>query len=168
MATGCADPPGARGYATEGSRALIRKGFTKLGVQGVVADTMTVNAASRRVMEKARLRYVRTSFNQKWQGRIEGCEHGDVEYALRKADWERRQGKWRDAGGYEWVSRTRNRSLPLLEPLGPSRPAVYQRANFREPPKNEPLGIPVRRSSRPCRSPVRERELGGKPDQERP
>jgi len=33
---------------------------------------------------------VRT-FHQEWPERIEGDEHGDVEYALRKADWERRQ-----------------------------------------------------------------------------
>jgi RimJ/RimL family protein N-acetyltransferase len=75
-----------KGYATEGSRALIRKGFTELGVQRVVAETMAVNAASRRVMEKAGLRYVRT-FHQQWPERIEGDEHGDVEYALTKADW---------------------------------------------------------------------------------
>jgi len=79
-----------QGFAREGSRALILKGFTELGVQRVVAETMAVNAASRRVMEKAGLRYVRT-FHQEWPERIEGDEHGDVEYALRKADWERRQ-----------------------------------------------------------------------------
>jgi RimJ/RimL family protein N-acetyltransferase len=79
-----------KGYAKEGSRALIRKGFTELGVQTVVAETMAVNTASRRVMEKAGLTYVRT-FHQEWPERIEGEEHGDVEYALTKADWERRQ-----------------------------------------------------------------------------
>ena len=76
-----------KGYATEGSRALIRKGFTELGVQRVVAETVAVHTASRRVMEKAGLMYVRT-FHQEWPERIEGDEHGDVEYALRKADWE--------------------------------------------------------------------------------
>ena len=79
-----------KGYATEGSRALIRKGFTDLGVQRVVAETMAVNTASRRVMEKAGLRYVRT-FHQEWPSRIEGDEHGDVEYALTKAEWKRRE-----------------------------------------------------------------------------
>jgi RimJ/RimL family protein N-acetyltransferase len=80
-----------KGYATEGSRALIRKGFTELGVQRVVAETMVVNTASRRVMEKAGLTHVRT-FHQEWPVRIEGDEHGDVEYALTKAAWE-----WREA-----------------------------------------------------------------------
>jgi RimJ/RimL family protein N-acetyltransferase len=79
-----------KGFATEGSRALIRKGFTELGVRRVVAETMAVNTASRRVMEKSGLTYVRT-FHQEWPERIEGEEHGDVEYALTKADWERRQ-----------------------------------------------------------------------------
>lgn len=77
-----------KGYATEGSRALIRKGFTEMGVQRVVAETMVVNVASRRVMEKAGLAYVRT-FHQEWPDRIEGDEYGDVEYALTKADWGR-------------------------------------------------------------------------------
>jgi RimJ/RimL family protein N-acetyltransferase len=74
-----------KGYATEGSRALIRKGFIELGVQRVVAETMAVNSASRRVMEKAGLKYVRT-FHQEWPERIEGDEYGDVEYALTKVD----------------------------------------------------------------------------------
>jgi RimJ/RimL family protein N-acetyltransferase len=84
-----------KGYATEGSRALIHNGFAELGVRGVVAETMVVNAASRRVMEKAGLKYVRT-FHQPWPYAIEGSEHGDVEYALRKADWERQQRTRRD------------------------------------------------------------------------
>ena len=77
-----------KGYATEGSGALIRRGFTELGVRRVMAETMAVNTASRRVMEKAGLTYVRT-FYQEWPDPIEGDEHGDVEYALTKADWER-------------------------------------------------------------------------------
>lgn len=77
-----------RGYATEGARALVRKGFTELGVQRVTANTMTVNAASRRVMEKAGLAYVRTYFGD-WPEAIDGSEHGDVEYALTRSRWER-------------------------------------------------------------------------------
>jgi RimJ/RimL family protein N-acetyltransferase len=77
-----------KGYGTEGSRALIDKGFAELGVQRVVAETMAVNLASRRVMEKAGLKLVRT-FHQPWPDPIEGDEHGDVEYALSRADWER-------------------------------------------------------------------------------
>jgi RimJ/RimL family protein N-acetyltransferase len=76
-----------KGYATEGSRALIDKGFAELGVQRVVAFTMVVNTASRRVMEKAGMRFVRT-FHQPWPDYIEGEEQGDVEYALLRSEWE--------------------------------------------------------------------------------
>jgi RimJ/RimL family protein N-acetyltransferase len=79
-----------KGYGTEGARALIRKGFTEFGVRRVVASTMAVNLASRRVMEKAGLTLVRI-FHQPWPYRIAGEEHGDVEYALRKADWEHQE-----------------------------------------------------------------------------
>ena len=79
-----------KGYATEGSRALIRKGFTEIGVRRVVAETMAINAASRRVMEKAGLTYART-FHQEWAEPIAGAEQGEVEYALTKADWEHRE-----------------------------------------------------------------------------
>jgi RimJ/RimL family protein N-acetyltransferase len=81
-----------KGYATEGSRALICKGFTELGVQRVVAKTMAVNTASRRVMEKTGLTLERT-FYRDWPDPIEGAEHGEVEYALRKADWEQREAE---------------------------------------------------------------------------
>ena len=76
-----------KGYATEGSRALVDKGFAELGVERVVASTMVVNVASRRVMEKAGLRFVR-SFRQPWPDYIEGEEEGDVEYALLRSEWE--------------------------------------------------------------------------------
>ncbi|EEP72032.1 acetyltransferase [Micromonospora sp. ATCC 39149] len=70
-----------RGLATEGSRALVRYAFTTLGLARVWAQTMAVNTASRRVMEKAGLRYVRT-FHLDWDDPIEGTEHGEVEYEL--------------------------------------------------------------------------------------
>ena len=75
------------GYGTEGARALIRKGFTEQGVRRVVATTMTVNVASRRVMEKSGLRLVRT-FIQEWPDKIPGDELGDVEYAITREEWE--------------------------------------------------------------------------------
>jgi RimJ/RimL family protein N-acetyltransferase len=79
-----------KGYATEGSRALICKGFTEFGVQRVVAEAMAVNMASRRVMEKSGLKLVRT-FHQPWPRPIEGDQFGDVEYALDKATWQHDQ-----------------------------------------------------------------------------
>jgi RimJ/RimL family protein N-acetyltransferase len=79
-----------KGYATEGSRALIRKGFIDLGVRRVLASTMAVNVASRRVMEKAGLTLART-IHRSWPDPVEGAEHGEVEYALTKADWEQQE-----------------------------------------------------------------------------
>ena len=76
-----------KGYATEGSRALIRKGFTEHGVQRVVAGAMAVNLASRRVMEKAGLKLVRT-FHEPWPYPIDGDQFGEVEYALDKTGWQ--------------------------------------------------------------------------------
>jgi len=77
-----------RGYASEGSRALIHKGFTELGVRRVWAQTMAVNTRSRRVMEKLGSTYVRT-FHEEFDDPLPGTEHGEVEYALTKAEWER-------------------------------------------------------------------------------
>jgi RimJ/RimL family protein N-acetyltransferase len=76
-----------RGYATEGSKALVDKAFAEIGVERVYATTMAVNMASRRVMEKAGLRYVRT-FDAGWPVRIPGDAEGDVEYAIDRAQWE--------------------------------------------------------------------------------
>ena len=80
-----------KGYATEGSKALINMGFTDLGVQRVYAHAMTANAASRRVLEKCGLTFVRTV---PYQGPdadvIDGAGQGEVEYALTKPEWEAR------------------------------------------------------------------------------
>jgi RimJ/RimL family protein N-acetyltransferase len=76
-----------KAYATEGARALVDKAFAELGVRRVVAHTMVVHVASRRVLEKAGLRFVRV-FHQPWPYSIEGEEKGDVEYALIRSEWE--------------------------------------------------------------------------------
>ena len=91
-----------QGYATEMVRALIRKGFTELGVQRVLATTYQDNLASRRVMEKAGLKLIRTyritledlqatgtfqvSSEDLWDG-------DDVEYELLKSDWEEQEAE---------------------------------------------------------------------------
>ena len=74
------------GYATEGSIALIDKGFESPLVNRVVAETLAVHIASRRVMEKAGLRHVR-SYPSEWPVHLPGDELGDVEYALTRAEW---------------------------------------------------------------------------------
>lgn len=88
-----------QGYATEGARALIRKGFAALGMQRVTATTYQDNLASRRVMEKVGMRLVRTyrptpadvvaadtfvPAGEVWDG-------DDVEYALAKAEWQQQE-----------------------------------------------------------------------------
>lgn len=47
-----------KGYATEGSKALIFKGFTEFDTQKVVSMALATHAASIRVMEKAGLKFV--------------------------------------------------------------------------------------------------------------
>ena len=76
-----------KGYATEGSQALIDKAFTDLGATRVWAGAMTIHAASRRVMEKSGMRLIRT-FHGDWPFAIPGDEHGDVEYAITRAEWD--------------------------------------------------------------------------------
>jgi len=87
-----------RGYATEGSRALIDKAFAETDVQRIIATTYQDNLGSRRVMEKSGLTFVRafritlediqaegtyqSSSDDLWDG-------DDVEYALTRVDWER-------------------------------------------------------------------------------
>lgn len=79
-----------RGLATEGSRGLIEHAFRSSGARRVNAEAMAVHTASRRVMERAGMRLVR-AFHQEWPQRIEGDEHGDVEYAITRAEWEEQQ-----------------------------------------------------------------------------
>ena len=82
-----------KGYGTEGSRALIRKGFTELGVKRVVAFTYGEHFASRRVMEKSGLRLVRTfRLTPEQLVSLGVTDHtlfdgDDVEYAITKAEW---------------------------------------------------------------------------------
>jgi RimJ/RimL family protein N-acetyltransferase len=78
-------PAWGKGYAVEGSRALIDYGFTEQGLTRIFAETMAVNTRSRRVMEKAGLRYELTYFPP--FAPIEGSEHGEVRYALDRQDW---------------------------------------------------------------------------------
>jgi RimJ/RimL family protein N-acetyltransferase len=82
-------PAWGRGFATEGSRALIRMGFTELGVQRVFAHTMAANSGSRHVLEKCGLTLVRaTSYDGPDADIVEGAEQGEVEYELTRATWE--------------------------------------------------------------------------------
>jgi RimJ/RimL family protein N-acetyltransferase len=89
-----------RGLATEGSRGVVAYAFGELGVPRVWGRTMAVNVASRRVMAKAGLRYVRT-FHEVFDDPVDGTEFGEVEYAVTRGEW--RSGlcgqSWGGGGG---------------------------------------------------------------------
>lgn len=77
-----------QGFGTEGSRALIDRGFREFGARRIIASTAADNIGSRRVMEKSGLTLVRT-FRAVYPGYFNDEEQEDVEYALDRADWER-------------------------------------------------------------------------------
>jgi RimJ/RimL family protein N-acetyltransferase len=69
-----------QGLATEGSRALIKKGFSELGVEEVFAVTMEGNRGSRNVMEKVGMKFVRSFHDPAYPDSLEK----EVEYSLTK------------------------------------------------------------------------------------
>lgn len=77
-----------KGFASEASRALMRHAFDTVGQSRVIAQTMAVNARSRRVMEAVGLRYVRT-YVSRGDGPLPGAE---VEYDMTRELWEARRG----------------------------------------------------------------------------
>ena len=72
-----------KGFATEGSLALIKKGFEELGVEEVFAATMKKNLASQKVMEKAGLVFSREYIDT----RFPESKELDVEFSLSKENW---------------------------------------------------------------------------------
>jgi RimJ/RimL family protein N-acetyltransferase len=77
-----------RGYATEGSRALVDRAFAETDTGRIWATTMAVNTRSRRVLERVGLRHVRT-YHEHFEHPIAGTEHGEVEYAITRSEWQR-------------------------------------------------------------------------------
>ncbi|MFI5843934.1 GNAT family N-acetyltransferase [Catenuloplanes sp. NPDC051500] len=80
-----------KGYATEGSRALLGKAFTDLGVREVWAETMSVNTGSRRVMEKIGMTVTDNLDTPADMLMVEGAEHGGVRCAITADEWGRHQ-----------------------------------------------------------------------------
>ncbi len=89
-------------------RALIRKGFAELDVRRVIATTYQDNLASRRVMEKVGMTLARTfrltpadlARTDTFQpDSLEVWDGDDVEYALERVDWERREATSSDRDG---------------------------------------------------------------------
>lgn len=77
-----------QGLATEGARALVAHSFLSLGASRVIAYTMAVNLASRRVMEKVGLHFLR-SIHPARSPEVPGSDRGEVEYGIEREDWER-------------------------------------------------------------------------------
>jgi RimJ/RimL family protein N-acetyltransferase len=69
------------GYAVEGARASVAHAFDTLGLERLWAETMAVNARSRRVMNRLGMTHVRTHV-QEWEEPIDGWEQGEVVYEL--------------------------------------------------------------------------------------
>ncbi len=74
------------GLATEGAVQMVAHAFAVHGVERVVASTMFVNAASRRVLEKAGLRHVDTVFED-WRDPLPAAELGEVIYGITRDHW---------------------------------------------------------------------------------
>ncbi len=73
-----------RGIGCEGARALISQALGPMGFDRVRATTMTVNLASRRVMEKAGMHHAATIFPV-FADPIPGADLGEVIYEIRKS-----------------------------------------------------------------------------------
>jgi RimJ/RimL family protein N-acetyltransferase len=89
-----------KGFAAEGSRVLIRKGFREWGVKKVVATTYEKNWSSQRVMEKLgmkmvrKFRYTEDDLKNADTFHVDSAEIWDgydLEFALDKAEWEKQQ-----------------------------------------------------------------------------
>lgn len=80
-----------RGLATEGAVALVAAGFADTGLAQIVATTMAVNHASRRVLQRAGLTHMRTAYPY-WRDPLPGSEFGEVEYEITRDKWEAKTG----------------------------------------------------------------------------
>jgi len=72
--------------ASEAAQALINWGFSTARYDRIYSQTMAVNQASRRIMEKIGLTYSRTFHPE--AAPIPGSEAGEVEYDLTRAQWQ--------------------------------------------------------------------------------
>lgn len=79
-----------QGLASEGASALVAWGFEHCGYRTITACTMTVNVASRRVLEKAGFHHTCT-VQVDWAGAIPGGDQGEVQYEVSRAAWAARQ-----------------------------------------------------------------------------
>lgn len=77
-----------RGFASEGSRALLERAFTELDVRLVWGATMSRNLPSQHVMEKIGMKVARTLDTPDDMLMVEDSELGGLQYEITKAQWE--------------------------------------------------------------------------------
>ena len=80
-----------KGYATEGSQALLAKAFTELDVRLVWGETMCVNLPSQRVMEKVGMTVADSIPTPDDMLMVENAELGGLRYEIVKEQWEQQQ-----------------------------------------------------------------------------
>src|SRR4051812_40032935 len=82
-------PHWRRGYATEGSRVLIRYGFEVVGQPRIFAQTLEVNLPSRATMTATGLTFRRAfSSADPDEDAIPGADRGEVEYEITREVWQ--------------------------------------------------------------------------------
>jgi len=82
-----------QGYAREGSRELLRYGFSELGLDRIFAQTMAVNTPSRATMKSAGLTFARAFTSaEPYDDPLPGIEQGEVEYEITRSRWEHEAG----------------------------------------------------------------------------
>lgn len=78
-----------RGYATEAARAIVNFGFESLGLHRIVAECITGNTASARVLEKVGFRREGHLRENQW---IQGEWCDTFLYAILEREWKERDG----------------------------------------------------------------------------
>jgi RimJ/RimL family protein N-acetyltransferase len=82
-----------QGYASEGSRELVRYGFEVLGLDRIFAQTMAVNTPSRATMTSAGLTFARAFTSAAdYADPVPGAEQGEVEYEITRDRWRAHAG----------------------------------------------------------------------------
>ena len=74
-----------KGFASEGARELVRYGFDDVGLDRIIAQTLAANAASRAVMERVGLTYVRTFPTSSTD--VDTVDENEVEYEMTRKSW---------------------------------------------------------------------------------
>ncbi|MGC4938899.1 GNAT family N-acetyltransferase [Kribbella sp. DT2] len=77
-----------RGYASEGSRELLRYGFGEVGLERIFAQTLTLNVGSRATMVSLGMSFAKAFVSSHDEP---GTEYGEVEYGIGRAEWTERQ-----------------------------------------------------------------------------